>query len=133
MLPPINRPVRALAATALFGSLILAVPSLAQTQTPPAQTRPAPTTPSTANPVETRINVLHDKLKITSAQEAKWKAVAQVMRDNAQKMDGLMQKRGQSMRTMSAVDDLKSYREVTEAHTKGLQKLIPTFETLYKA
>ena len=80
-----------------------------------------------------RIADLHDKLKITAAQEAKWKAVAQVMRDNARKMDALLHKRGQAMPTMTAVDDLKSYREVTEAHTKGLQKLIPTFETLYNA
>ncbi|MBI3513568.1 MAG: Spy/CpxP family protein refolding chaperone [Proteobacteria bacterium] len=131
MLPRIDRPVRALAATALFGALILAVPS--QAQTPPAQTRQAPAAQPTASPVETRVTELHDKLKITSAQEAKWKAVAQVMRDNAQKMDGLMQKRGQTLRTMTAVDDLKSYREMTDAHTKGLQKLIPAFETLYNA
>jgi hypothetical protein len=125
------RPRGVLAATALFGALILAAPG--QAQTPSAAPSPAPAAQPGGDPVETRITQLHDQLKITSAQETKWKAVAQVMRDNARSMDALMKKRSQAAAPMSAVDDLKSYREFTEAHAKGLQKLITAFEALYNA
>jgi hypothetical protein len=32
---------------------------------------------------------------------------------------------------MSAVEDLKSYSEIAEAHADGLKKFIPVFEPLY--
>jgi hypothetical protein len=130
MRPRIARPSRVLVATVLFGALVLAAPGQAQTPSPaPA---PAPTAQPGGDPVETRITQLHDQLKITAAQEAKWKAVAQVMRDNAKAMDALMKKRAPGA-PMSALDDLKSYHEFTEAHAKGLKKLITAFEALYTA
>jgi protein CpxP len=131
MLTSIDRATRVLATTALLGTLLLVSPSQAQTaQSPSSQ---APAAQSAADPVEGRIAELHDKLKITPAQEAKWKAVAQVMRDNAKKMHALLERRGQNLRSMTAVDDLKSYRDITEAHSQGLKKLIIVFDELYKA
>ena len=32
---------------------------------------------------------------------------------------------------MNAVDDLKSYSEITEAHARGLKRFISVFEPLY--
>ena len=32
---------------------------------------------------------------------------------------------------MTAIDDLKSYSEIADAHADGLKKFIPAFEPLY--
>jgi len=80
---------------------------------------------------EQRIKSLHAQLKITEAQEGAWSTVAQVMRDDAKAMDGLTQARHDHAQTMTAVDDLKSYSEVTDAHAQGLHKLTDAFTPLY--
>jgi periplasmic protein CpxP/Spy len=81
--------------------------------------------------VEARIKNMHGKLKITQTQEDKWTKVAQVMRDNAKSMDVLTQARFEHAKTMTAVDDLKSYGEITDAHADGIKKFTPVFATLY--
>ena len=81
--------------------------------------------------VETRIKELHAKLKITPAQEELWNNVTKVMRDNAETMEALIKARSEKASTMNAVDDLKSYSEIAEAHADGLRKFIPVFEPLY--
>ena len=83
--------------------------------------------------VETRIKTLHTKLHITAAQEAQWTIVAGVMRDDAKNMDMLIQSRDDQSKTMTAVDDLKSYAEISTAHADGVKKLVPVFATLYTA
>jgi protein CpxP len=81
--------------------------------------------------VEARIKDMHAKLKITAAQEDQWSRVAQVMRDNAKTMDALTQARHERSKTMTAVEDIKSYLEVAEAHADELRKFTPVFTTLY--
>ena len=81
--------------------------------------------------VEERIKTLHTALNITPEQEELWNNVAQVMRDNAKTMDALVAARSEKAGTMNAVDDFKSYGEITEAHTDGIKKFIPVFEALY--
>ncbi len=80
---------------------------------------------------EMRVKEMHAKLKITPAQEAQWAKVAQEMRDDAKTMDTLIQARTEHTKDMTAVDDLKSYGEITEAHADGIKKLIPLFSDLY--
>ena len=80
--------------------------------------------------VEDRIKDMHAKLQITQAQEEQWGKVAQVMRDNAKQMDALTKTRAEKA-NMTAIDDLKSYGEITDAHADGLKKFSPTFKTLY--
>ena len=53
------------------------------------------------------------------------------MRDNAKTMETLIKARSAHMMAMNAVDDLKSYGEIAEAHADGLKKFIPAFEPLY--
>lgn len=88
---------------------------------------------SSEDRVEARIKDMHAKLKITKAQEDQWAKVARVMRDNAKTMDALTQARFDKAKTknMTAVDDLKSYAEITGAHEDGIKKFIPVFTTLY--
>jgi hypothetical protein len=81
--------------------------------------------------VEARIKDLHAKLKITQAQEEQWTKVAQVMRENAKSMDTLTHARFEHAKTMTAIDDLKSYGEITDAHADQIKKFTPVFATLY--
>jgi hypothetical protein len=83
------------------------------------------------NRVEVRIKDMHDKLKITKAQEAQWAKVEQTMREDAKVMDELTQARADHAKDMTAVDDLKSYGEITAAHADGIKKLTPVFAELY--
>jgi hypothetical protein len=53
------------------------------------------------------------------------------MRDNAKTMDTLTQARMARAADMTAVDDLKSYGEITDAHADGIKKLTPVFADLY--
>ena len=80
---------------------------------------------------ELRIKDMHSRLKITAAQEDQWSKVAQVMRDNAKALDTLTQARIDHAKDMTAIDDLKSYGEITDAHADGIKKLTPVFATLY--
>jgi hypothetical protein len=41
--------------------------------------------------------------------------------------------RAQQIPSMNAVQDMKSYQQLAEAHVQRLQKLIPAFEALYNA
>jgi periplasmic protein CpxP/Spy len=120
----------AVAAAVLLGFIVLAsaIPSLAASPEPSLATAG---TASKADRVEARIKELHTKLKVTPAQEALWDNVTQVMRDNAKTMEALIKARSEKASTMTAVDDLKSYGEIAEAHADGLKKFIPVFEPLY--
>lgn len=152
MLQHIDPAARRLAFAGLLAGAMLAAPLHMATAAAPEQLAQASTAPATpaepsqsqpqAKPksrhshspterVEARIKSLHERLKITPAQETQWNAFAQVMRDNAQHMQSLIEKRRQNSGTMNAVDDLRSYQEVADAHAQGLEKLIPAFQALY--
>ena len=81
--------------------------------------------------VEARITDMHAKLKITQAQEDQWAKVAQMMRDNEKAIEPLIKARAENAKTMTAVDDLKSYGEITDAHADGIKKFTPVFAILY--
>lgn len=149
----IDPATRGLAAATFMGMIVFASPLRAATTDEPqlsgaplpaahgylAQATPAPAAPSQqgpakptpANPVEAHITRLHDRLKITDAQASQWNTVAQVMRDNAKAMQAVHQKRAQNLKTMTAVEDLRSYQEIVDTHSQELQKLIPAFQALY--
>ena len=103
------------------------------TQTPTPAAPPPAATPRKQRRagIEARIAALHASLKITPAQEEKWKAVAQVMRDNARDMGEIIRNRRQHSTTMNALDDMRSYAAIADAHAAGVHKLIPVFEALY--
>ena len=123
----------ALTAMVLGGVMAVAQPPLARAADP-AATMAAKDDKSAAKPVdhaEARIKELRAKLHITAEQEPKWNDLVQVMRDNAQQMSTLVEQRNQNTQTATAVDDLKSYEQITDAHADGLKKLLPAFQALY--
>lgn len=81
--------------------------------------------------MEERISDLHEKLHITPDQEAEWKNVAQIMRDNAKDVRSAIDEKNQNRDNMTAIDDLRAYQKRAQAHVDGLGRLIPAFDTLY--
>jgi len=107
--------------------------SAAQTPSSPKQAT-APSAVSKSGPVErveTRIKDLHDKLKITKAQEDLWSGVARAMRDNAIEMEPLIKARSEHSGKATALEDLNSYSQLADAHADGLKKFVPAFAPLY--
>ena len=139
-----------MASTAVVVALMVAAPAFADDATAPATT-PAATPDSAApaetqqtapvhkhvkhrmdtNSIEARIQTLHHQLHITAQQEPQWDAVAQIMRDNATSMRQMVSDRQTKDVSMSAVDDLRSYEAIADAHADNLKKLIPAFDALY--
>ncbi len=126
---------------------LIGVPAYAQTASAPAPTA-TPAAPANgkatnvaakadlqhrkSDRVEKHIKSLHDQLKITAAQEGQWETVAQTMRDNAMNIDALVQKRNDD-KSMTALDDLNSYAELTQANSDGVKKLAAVFTPLYNS
>lgn len=80
---------------------------------------------------EQRVKSMHEKLMITAAQEPLWSKVADVMREDARKLDTLASTRTEHAQDRNAVEDLKSYSEITDAHAEGLRRLTAAFTPLY--
>jgi len=130
---------RALAVAALIGGFALASPSYAASPVSPDSQMDMSSSAGKkghggedmAQRVETRIQTLHDKLKITPEQESAWNDVAQAMRDNEASIHQVIEARHQNSSTMSAIDDLQSYQKIAQAHADGLNKVISSFSSLY--
>ena len=132
----------AIAAITIFvGAALSAQPSVAAnlqlaqaaTPAPSAKAPAAKPAAAVADPVEARIKSLHDQLKITAAEEAQWNPVAQAMRDNAKATGALITDRTKKAKTLTAIDDLHSYRAILQAHLDGIDKLTTAFQALYSA
>ncbi len=132
---------RSVAAATFLAAALLAMPAAALARpsalqvaqaAPAAPAQPAKPKRTRVDRVEMRITQLHAELKITPAQETLWNAVAQAMRDDAKAMEQAIEQRRQA-KSMTAVDDLKSYQAIADAHAQGLQKLVPAFQALYGA
>jgi periplasmic protein CpxP/Spy len=122
---------------ALAASLALST-AFAQSSAPAAPAAPAgASAPDTGRGqarearVEQRIAELHAKLKITSAQDEQWNKFADVMRDNGHTMGELYRQRMALGDNTSALDDMKQYEQITQAHADGTKHLVDAFEPLY--
>jgi periplasmic protein CpxP/Spy len=82
--------------------------------------------------VEDRIAYLHAQLKITPAQETQWNAFADVMRNNGATMGQLFEQR-KAAGKLSAIDDMKQYADIAQAHADGMKKLVDAFDPLYSS
>lgn len=116
---------RTLVALAAFSALS---PVFAQTSAPAAS---APAATKREARVEERIAELHSSLKITAQQEDLWSKFANVMRDNGRTMADLYRQRIAQRDTMSALDDMKQYEQITQANADGTKRLVEAFEPLY--
>lgn len=120
----------------LAGAALFAQPANArelivgQAATPaPATTSQPPKGPALA--VESRITDLHDKLRITAAQEPRFKAYADVLRANSEAMEKLFEARAKETDN-SAPARLRWYAQLTSAHAESVGKLVSVFDALYQ-
>jgi periplasmic protein CpxP/Spy len=130
-----------LAAATVLSTLALAAPAhVAAATSQQAATAPAPDASAAKTPrakrattdrSEARIALLHDRLKITAAQEPQWNAVAQVMRDNAKTVQALGEGRPAKGTPVNAVDRLRTSEKYAAARDAELTKLIPALQKLY--
>ena len=135
---------RHLGSAAIAALLALPAAALAQPAQSPAPAAPpaSASSPMTSQPVpgknmeervENHIKQLHAQLHITPAEQTQWDQFAQVMRENARDMDQASMQRAQQYPTMNAVQNMRSYEQIAEAHAQHLQKLVPAFDNRYNA
>ena len=131
--------MRAPILSALFAAALaapgLAAPASAQTSPAPATTATAASNAATRRDatVERRIAALHSKLNITAAEQKPFDDFAQAMRDSAAAMDEAMAKRRAAGTAETAVEQMKGYAEVAQAHAQQVSQLVGPFSTLYDA
>jgi len=129
-----RRTVRLASVVSLLGAAVLAGPISAAAAPVHHHSMAHRDAAQARETVENRISTLHSELNITLDQEAKWAAVAQVMRDNEADMQRLVAERhAAGSQAPTAVEDLKTYERFNQAHVSGLKNLISSFETLYGA
>lgn len=123
------------AAVALAAGMALAAPAFAadagQAPAKQATGRPGDIEPRSPAGVEKRITELRAKFHITEAQKPQWEAFAQVMRANAKMHDDMAKGRVEKMKSMNAVEDLKSFQDLAQAHADGLKQLTSAFQAVY--
>lgn len=112
-------------------------PDATQTEGQPGSAKsamPATAVPARGHPVvERRITDLREHLKITAAEQPAFNAFANVMRTNAKRMDDMLHTRRTDLANASAVEQMRSYQALAEAHVEDMQRLVPAFERLYEA
>ena len=121
----------AVAAAAVAAAL--SAPAMAAEAAAPASTQASAPSPMKGrqDPVEAQIARLRGQLHITDAQNEKFNAVAQVMRDNRNAHDALVKEKRQSEKTETAVEDLQAYAQIAQNHADGVKKMAVAFEDLY--
>lgn len=138
-------PVACALAAAIFlaGSAVSALAQEPDTgSTPSMGDQPSATAPPLASddsnapgppidPIPARIKYLHDRLRITPAQEPLWANVAQAMRENANALAPLINARLKSAQSGNAVEVLGTYEKLGEAQVAGLKRFQTAFEALY--
>ena len=101
--------------------------------TPPGA--PAPENgarPPAADPMARRINnYLHERLRITPAQEPLWTSLTQVMRDNATALSPLRREQFQARQGGNSIELLSAGEKLDEAQLDGLRKFIAAYQALY--
>lgn len=117
--------------------LSLAVPAVAADQAQlPGSSAPLAAKPvaprQTGQGLDAHVKELRGKLRITAEQQPQWDSFVQVMRDNATKFELVAKTRGERHKTMSAVDDLKSFQEIAQLQADGLKRLGDAFQSLYE-
>jgi hypothetical protein len=85
------------------------------------------------DPTAERLKYLHDRLRITPAQEPLWANVAQSLRENAKAVAPLARERLQATPDRTAVETLGIYEKLGEVQMEGLKRFVAAFQALYTA
>ena len=101
--------------------------------TPPGALTPeSGARPPVPDPMAQRMNnYLHERLRITPAQEPLWASLTQVMRDNATALSPLRREQFQARQGGNSIELLSAGEKLDEAQLDGLRKFIAAFQPLY--
>ena len=120
---------------------LLTLPAASLAQTSPPTVAPShaetpgsgsvPVPKSISEKVEQHIKQLQDQLGITVAERPQWNRFAQVMRDNADRMQQAFAARAANVATMPAPENMQSYSQLAQVHADNMQKLTSAFQLLY--
>lgn len=118
---------------ALTGALTFVSPAQAATATASSKSAHHYYVPGEdkGNFVEYRIKKLHDAIGVTSEQEDDWNNVASTMRESGEDMHKMMMERRENRADSDAIESLKSYKSMAEAHVSSMDKFIDAFEPFY--
>lgn len=81
--------------------------------------------------VQQQLHDLYARLHITAAQAPQWNAFAHTLEANAQHMQALWASR--PARPASALEDMRDYTQMAQAHAEDMQKLVAAFTPLYES
>jgi len=83
--------------------------------------------------VAAQVQELHDKLKITPAQEKLWEEVADAMQDTAKEVRTKLAERSEkgTSERLTAVEELRAYTNLQQVQYDGARRLMSPFEKLY--
>jgi hypothetical protein len=109
-------------AALLFGVLL----ALSVANFPAAAQNPPPA----GNPVDRQLQMIHQRLHITPAQEPDFNAFADAWRSNAEKMRSLIQQRPTGA-NVDVVERLRFQQKLVAANAESLQRLIAPLARLY--
>lgn len=118
--------------SAIVAALLLVAPTVALPEGAAQSKTAAPSKQAIENRVEQRIKLLHKELRITADEQPQWDAVAQAMREDAERVGTLIRERRERAATMNAVDDMRTYQAIAEAHAMALAKITSAFKALYE-
>jgi protein CpxP len=123
------------ASAAVVGSAVIGTAcALAQTDTTSAESGTLSSAAQNSDErtaIEALIQHLHDSLRITKAQEPHWLGVTRVIRENAATMNTLAQERSEHAQTATAIDDLRSYAQISQTHATETKRMLTVFQALY--
>ena len=128
-----------LSAASLDAPIVLAqAEPQAQLQTPeaappaatPSPTAPSPTAPSQRDMrVQQQLHDLYARLRITPTEQPQWDTFAHTLQANADHMHELWASRPTG--TVSALEDMRNYSQMAQAHAGDMQRLLAAFTPLY--
>ena len=81
--------------------------------------------------VDQRIQAMRTALDVTPNEEAAFNHFAHVMRENATAMDNLLHQRMSDVRSMNALENMRSYEQLANQHAEDVRRLTAAFETFY--
>lgn len=81
--------------------------------------------------VDRQLRDLSARLRITPAEQPHWDGFASTLQANAQHMAQLWSARPAG--PVSALDDMRSYAQIAQAHAEDIQRLLAAFTPLYES
>ena len=78
-----------------------------------------------------RLTELRTNLGITTNERPAWNQFAETAMGNARTLDQLYRQRAESLPTMNAMENLRSFGQIQSQQATNIQRAAPAFENLY--